>query len=594
MKSFRIAIAAAMLVTCVYAQYGQPGSFLRFGSSARSLGMGGAYSTVVANGDALLYNPAGLANVERWELTLTHAQLFETSRYEFASFSLPVSLTSGIGIALADFGSSDFEKRDDFGTAQGTFGMHDLGVIAGYGQWVMQRQLRVGGSAKFILNSVDDKSAMGFGGVDVGVITKDVFRSFRFGLSVMNIAALDIAGDKLPMTIRAGVGYKMLRSLYLLADVDYVGGAIKPHIGAEYKLSRLLNLRAGYNMSEVTFGLGLALDRLIPGLANAGAPTLDYSAGVMNPVGNDFARVSLSFRGSDKTPPPPPPKASICDELSKYDGALDKDGLVGAKANILNGYCQFIFESEQAPLATNPNMKGAHEFFNEAYVGKFGSQWPQALMTTEGASAVFSQLTHYMFAESRMHKEITEQTKTLVQNLIMVGGDSTVYDARLQYDLAYTYEMLGYVDSARAGYGTLAAREAMKGPIRALSLYRLAYLLRESAPDSAITLLDKTVRLMPWGFFNENGERVSYPMFPKYKDNMLADDALLLMGDIYAAKGGNENTQNGLRCYLDILIFYADAEGSVVRAAAERAANAYSSLGMTEEAQLMRARAGAI
>ena len=579
----------------LFAQFGQAGDFLRFGSNARSLAMGGAYTVLVKNADALLYNPAGLANTERWELSLTHAQLFMDSRYDFLSFAYPIGLRSAAGIAIADLGVSNFDGRDAFGTRTNTFGMHNLGIIAGYGRWIMQRKLRVGGSAKFLMTSMDDNSAMGFGGVDVGVITKDVFRKFRFGLAVQNLAALDVAGDKLPMTIRGSVGFKALRNLYLLADIDLVGSAFKPKIGAEYKLNRYITLRAGYNTTEITAGLGLAMERLISSLQGMGHPLLDYSAGMMNPLGNDFARVSLTLRGREKTPPPPPPKVSICDHLSEYEGSLDKDGLIGARANVLFGYCNFIYESVDADLKTDPNLKSAYDYFHEAYVGKFGSNWTQAIMTLEGASDVFNQRIHYMFAESKMNKEsISEDTKKLIQDLIFVGGDSTQYDPRLQYDLAYTYEMLGYLDSAKELYGKLASREDLKDPVHPLSMYRLAYLLRESDPDSAISLLDKVVRIFSWGFYDEQGERISYPMFPKYKDNMLADDALLLIGDIYAAKGGPENTKKALLSYLDILYFYPDAEGKVLKDAAERAANAYETLGMTDEAQLMRQRGGSI
>jgi len=591
-----IGITIVVFAGVIFAQFGQAGDFLRFGAGARSLAMGGAYTVLAKNADALLYNPAGLAGTERWELSLTHAQLFMDSRYDFVSFAYPLDLKSGVGIAVADLGVSDFDKRDEFGTSVGTFGMHNFAVIAGYGRWIMERKLRVGASAKALMTSMDDKSAFGFGGVDVGVITKDMFRKFRFGVAVQNLGALDVAGDKLPMTIRGSVGYRAMRKLYLLADVELVGGAFKPRVGAEFQLNRFLTVRAGYNMTEITAGVGIALDRLVSSLNRYGNPILDYSAGIMNPLGNDFARVSLTLRGPDKTPPPPPPKESICDHLSEYEGALNKDGLIGAKANVLFGYCNFIYESVEAPLSSDPNLKSAYEYFNEAYEGKFGKNWAQAILTTEGANEVFNQKIHYMYAESKMNKEpISEETKKLIQDLIMLGGDSTQYDVRLQYDLAYTYEVLGYLDSAKELYSEIASRQELVGkPINALALYRLAYLLREADPDSAIKLLDKVVRTFPWGFYDEHGERVSYPMFPKYKDNMLADDALLLMGDIYMAKGGPENTRKAVDAYLDVLLFYPNAEKANLKAAAERAANGYETLGMTEEASLMRQRAGSI
>ncbi|RKZ26748.1 hypothetical protein DRQ26_03975 [bacterium] len=572
--------------------FGQAGSFLRFGASARSLAMGGAYSVVANNGEALLYNPAGLGNLEKWELTITHAQLYLDSRYEFVSFAYPVQKIGNFGLAIADMGASQFDGRDKFNRVTGDFGIHDLAVIAGYGRWVWGRRMRVGGSLKYWMSSVGDSSASGFGGVDVGIVSKELMRKFKVSLAIQNIAALDVGGDKLPMTIRAGVGYRAMRPLYITADVEMAGKGMKPRVGAEYKFGKIITLRAGYNFTEVTFGLGLALDRLASSFKGMGRPILDYGGAAMNPAGNDFVRFSLTFRGAERyklsdlmsqTDP--------CANLTQYEGMLDKDGLIGAKANLLFGDCYFRSEYRDAPLSANPNFKDAYDYFREGYISKFGKNWTQEIMATEGSNLVFSQRTHYMFAEAAMQtKGITEDTKKLIQDLIFVGGDSAQYDIRLEYDLAYTYENLGYLDSAKAIYGKIAGREDLERPIRPIAMYRLAYLLRESDPDSAVKLLDNLVRNFSWGFYDENKEIISYPMFPKYKDNIIADDALLLMGDIYSAKGGPDNLKKAVLAYLDIMMFYPDAEKHILLSAYENCAAAYESLGMNDEASAMRTR----
>ena len=212
-------------------------------------------------------------------------------------------------------------------------------------------------------------------------------------------------------------------------------------------------------------------------------------------------------------------------------------------------------------------------------------------MALEGANLVFSQRTHYMFAEATMHaKGITEETKQLISDLIFVGGDSTQYDVRLEYDLAYTYENLGYLDSAKEIYGRIANREELEDPIKPLSMYRLAWLMREADPDSSLRLLDGLVRQFGWGFYDDEGNRQSYPMFPKYRDNTIADDALLLMGDIYMSKGGPENLKKAVLAYLDIAMFYPNAEENVLRRAYDMASQAFEALGMSEEAAKMKER----
>ena len=592
-------IALGLIISLALAQdgvYGKPGEYLRFGTCARGLALGGAYSTIVNNADALLYNPAGLGALERWELAVTHAQLFLDSRYENVSFGYPIGKIGNIGLSLTSFGISKFEGRDQFSRPTGEFSLNDIAISAGFGRWFWGRRFRMGISGKYLSSSMGDYSASGFGGVDFGVVTKDIMRKFRVGLAVYNLGASEIAGDKLPMVIRFGVGIKPIRRIFLLADVEKVEDVIRPHFGAEAKITKFLLLRAGYNMNEVTFGLGLALDRMISSMRGLGRPSLDYAGAVMNPVGNDYMRFTLTFHGAERyklsdlmaqTDP--------CARLTEFEGLLDKDGLIGAKANLIFGDCYFTYESKKAPLSAAPNFKDVYPFFKEAYIGKFGANWVQNILATEGSNLVFSQRTHYMFAEVSMHKQINEETKNLIQDLISLGGDSAQYDVRLQYDLAYTYEVLGYLDSAKALYTEIANMTELEDPVRPLAMYRLAYLTRESDPTGAIGLLKKLVQKFGFGFYDENWGRLSYPMFPKkYKDNSIADDALLLMGDIYAAQGGEDNAKNALIAYLDIILFYPDADREVVTAAAQRAANIYDKLGMTKEAENMRKLAGSL
>lgn len=591
----RIIIITILSVGLIFASggYGQPGAFLRFGSSARSLAMGGAYSIVAHNGEALLYNPAGLARLDKWELSLTHAQLYFDSRYEFAAFAYPHRI-GNFGLAFATFGATGFGGRDQFNRPTSDFSVGDWSAIIGYGRWVWQKRLQVGFSAKVVSNSVADKSATGFGGVDVGIITQELGYRYRLGLALQNLGAGNIAGDRIPMTIRAGILAKIIGSLVAEADVEVAGSTVKPRVGIEYKISPTL-IRAGYSTTEVNVGVGIILDRVLSGLGRFGRPNVDYAAGIMSPVGNDFERFSLSFKGKERATLPdllrdPHP----CDHLTLYQDLLENEELMGSWANITFGTCRFEEESRVVPLDAPPHFDDIYSYFRNGYQGKFGKNWVNAIMTTEGANQFFSQRTHYMYAEAAIHKGVKPETKELIQNLIFVGGDSAQYDYRLQFDLAFCYETLGQRDSAIALYEALSNREDLRHPTRYLSAYRLANLIKDEAPDSAVVLLDMVVRKFGWGFWDENGERISYPMFPKFKDNILAEDALMLMGDIYMKMGGPENIAKALRAYWDILVFYSGASSENRVLAAQKAANAYESLGMNTEAQSMRAKSGSM
>src|SRR5438132_5016171 len=55
---------------------GQPGEFLSFGAGARSLAMGSAFVGVADDASATYWNPAGLSQITRKEITLMKSPLF--------------------------------------------------------------------------------------------------------------------------------------------------------------------------------------------------------------------------------------------------------------------------------------------------------------------------------------------------------------------------------------------------------------------------------------------------------------------------------------------------------------------------------------
>jgi tetratricopeptide (TPR) repeat protein len=589
-----IALFSACSLFASEGKGGQAGSFLRFGSSARSLAMGGAYGTIAEGGDALLFNPAGLGLSERWEFNFMHSQLWLDSRVNYAAFTLPINNWGGFGLGFMNTGTTAIDGRDQFNQPTGEFSAGETAILLGYGKWFMARKFRAGITAKFNMINMNDNSASGLGGFDVGIVSKEVLnRKMRLGLNIQNIGASEIAGDALPMTIRAGLGYKLLRRMYITAEgVMVSGGDFTPHVGAEYRLGRLINLRAGYSGNEVTFGLGLNLDRIVGGTIAGTYPTLDYAASVMNPIDNNFTRFSIAIKGKERFGIEELESIeNPCDNLSIFETLLDKDGMVGARANLMFGECYFNYESVISPFDTEHRIKDTYQYFNDAYAGKYGGDWHNVIVVDPEARNLFSQRTHYQYAESRMSRIIDEGTRQLLDKLILAGGDSTAYDNRLQYDLGYVLEQMGHVDSAIGIYQAIARRE-VKVPERYLAMLRLGELLRDTDKDAALGHLNMIIQNFGWGFYNEDGSRASYSMFPKkYRDNAIVDEALLIRGDILYTKG---DTKEALSSYLDIVLFHPDLDPANVREAMDKAAQCYDKLGNSEAAASLRAKLAAM
>src|SRR5439155_24493932 len=68
---------------------GQPNEFMAYGAGARSLAMGAAFVGISDDASATYWNPAGLSQITRKELTLLKATLFAETTYDFYSFVKP-------------------------------------------------------------------------------------------------------------------------------------------------------------------------------------------------------------------------------------------------------------------------------------------------------------------------------------------------------------------------------------------------------------------------------------------------------------------------------------------------------------------------
>ena len=123
---------------------GQPNEFMSYGAGARSLAMGAAFVCVSHDASATYWNPAGLSQITRKELTLLKATLFAETTYDFYSFVKPSRKGgSAWGLSMTKLGSAGFEKvsapYDDASKSytsyqkQGTFAVQESAMSWAYG-----------------------------------------------------------------------------------------------------------------------------------------------------------------------------------------------------------------------------------------------------------------------------------------------------------------------------------------------------------------------------------------------------------------------------------------------------------------------------
>lgn len=113
MKRIQLLSLLALLfcVAQVRAQFRKySNEFLNIGAGARALGMGGAQVSIVSDGTAGYWNPAGLSEVKDVpQLNLMHAEYFAgIGKYDFASLALPMQDgNSVLGLSLLRFAVDD-------------------------------------------------------------------------------------------------------------------------------------------------------------------------------------------------------------------------------------------------------------------------------------------------------------------------------------------------------------------------------------------------------------------------------------------------------------------------------------------------------
>ena len=67
------------------------GDFMMIGSGVRPLGMGGAFVSLADDGSAIYWNPAGISQIKKSEVTAMHAFLYNgLASYDHITFCQPL------------------------------------------------------------------------------------------------------------------------------------------------------------------------------------------------------------------------------------------------------------------------------------------------------------------------------------------------------------------------------------------------------------------------------------------------------------------------------------------------------------------------
>ncbi|MFQ5708579.1 MAG: hypothetical protein ACE5HO_14075 [bacterium] len=285
------------------------GSFLEIGVGARPLGMGGAYVAVANDGTAFYWNPAGLALVEKPEITFMYSTNFggitdPLANYNHAGFALPLPGDATLSINWIRLSVDDIPQFPELagdnladrlrdpalrpnGVPVGLFGdtedafffsfakLNKFRVNLGWQYLSFPVEIPIGINLKVIQQKLFEDKASGLG-IDVGAMIRfgigemldsDHLGKLGFGFNIQDISKTNLTWtsrhqDQIPVNLKWGFSYSqpigLMNSELLFSygkDTRYGG---ESHWGVEYSLKTVF-FRLGSNDGSFTAGTGFHL-----------------------------------------------------------------------------------------------------------------------------------------------------------------------------------------------------------------------------------------------------------------------------------------------------------------------------------------------
>ena len=265
-------LAAGLAATIREARAYSGADFLNVETGARPAGMSGAFTAVADDANAVRWNPAGMRQLPRAELTFSERSFFGDLRLYDANFvrHFGQRWSGGVGVSLLDFGKIEHVNNQGEGTRD-PYGARDmlLSVAAARDAPVdlFGGRLRVGGGARVIRREIETESVNGFAFDAAGHWELD---RWRVGATLQNLGpGLGFGRERLPlpMTLRLGGAYQPVDRLVLAVDaVQRHEGDPSFRGGAEVVAARVqwtdLIVRAGFSTTEgaehgISAGIGI-------------------------------------------------------------------------------------------------------------------------------------------------------------------------------------------------------------------------------------------------------------------------------------------------------------------------------------------------
>jgi hypothetical protein len=248
---------------------------------ARPASMAGVFTALADDANAPSYNPAGIALVQRTEISLMYAQLFtgvdlragtDESKLGLGYFSFVPQIQNkrfgSFGFSWTNFVASNLYREDTFMLTAAdarSFDRREREMVLAYGANVKMLRRSVTASPTNpdpVFASGGQSDAIT---ADIGVIARpnfEILPGLKFGLSGQNITSPNIGlhdTDRVPARYALGIAYQDLKYQWFNPAVDISRRNGETLIGAAWEgwfAKNALALRAGGDRTQLSGGMG--------------------------------------------------------------------------------------------------------------------------------------------------------------------------------------------------------------------------------------------------------------------------------------------------------------------------------------------------
>ncbi len=245
---------------------------LSWGSGARAMGLGRAYTALANDPSALFWNPAGLENVQQITFTLFHNQIFEGTTYDFFGLVYPTLNYGSVGFGYARLGTGDIPIRTRYNELQGNANYEESELYISYAKTL---PFHILGGVTFKIRrqqfTLINQTATGMG-LDIGFIYRPtvdhvLLRNTTLGFNYRNFVSpslkLGTVTESEPYNLNFGYaryfpigeGGGGINFVLDYRKNRYVSGSI--HTGAEYLFRNIGTIRLGFDNGHLAFGGGV-------------------------------------------------------------------------------------------------------------------------------------------------------------------------------------------------------------------------------------------------------------------------------------------------------------------------------------------------